>query len=178
MLGSLASNYGVEAVARLLANLSATDSMAVLQHVIPDPLAQADLDWRDFIAWRLELESALIAARAEEAWLRLYETSDDSVRRAAYARFNRNAPAPAYKVADQYLWTNEAGNPQLRASVASAGRKPRAGEIHLVQFGKWRMEAGKLNRRYRLAERTRQVINCGLLEITCAAKPPPRGKTP
>jgi len=117
LLGSLASNFGVEAVARLLANLSATDSMAVLQHVIPHPLAQADLDWRDFIAWRLELESALIAARAEEAWLRLYDTSDDSVRRAAYARFNRNEPAPAYKVVDQYLWTSEAGNPQLRASV-------------------------------------------------------------
>ena len=117
LLGSLASNYGVEAIGRLLANLSATDSMAVLQHVIPDPLAQADLDWRDFVAWRLELESELIAARAEEAWLRLYDTSDAGARRAAYARFNRDAPAPAYKVVDQYLWTIEAGDPQLRASV-------------------------------------------------------------
>lgn len=115
--GSLAGNYGVESVARLLANLSPTDSMAVVQHVIPAPLAQANLDWRDFIAWRLELESELFAARAEEAWLGLYDTSDAGVRRAAYARFNRNAPAPAYKVVDQYLWTSEDGNPQLRASV-------------------------------------------------------------
>ena len=117
LLGSLAGNYGAEGVARLVANLSATDSMAALQHVIPDPLAQADLDWRDFIAWRLALESELIAARAEEAWLQLYDTSDDSVRRAAYARFNRNAPPQAYKVVDSFIGTSDAGDPQLRASM-------------------------------------------------------------
>ena len=129
LLGSLASNYGVEAVARLLTNLSATDSMAVLQHVIPDPLAQADLDWRNFIAWRLELESELIAARAEEEWLRLYDTSDDSIRRAAYERFNRNAPPRAYKVVDQYIWTSEAGDPQLRASVEVSDASLQQGEF-------------------------------------------------
>lgn len=119
LLDSLAGNYGVEAVAQLLASLSATDSMAILQGVIPDSLAQADLDWRDFIEWRLKLESELIAARAEEEWLRLYDTSEASGRRAAYARFNENAPPQAYRVVDHYIWASDAGNPQLRASVAS-----------------------------------------------------------
>ena len=117
LMGSLASGYGAEAVAQLLANLSATDSMAILQGVIPDSLAQADLDWSDFIEWRLELESELIATRAEEAWLRLYDTSDAGVRRAAYSRFNRNAPPRVYQVVDHYILTSDAGDPQLRASV-------------------------------------------------------------
>ena len=131
LLGSLAENYGAEAVARLLANLSATDSMAVLQGVISDPLAQADLDWRDFIEWRLELESKLIAARAEEAWLRLYDTSDDSVRRAAYARFNQNAPPQAYKVIDQRISSSDAGIPQLRV-ITEAGAASQAQEELLL----------------------------------------------
>ena len=98
LLGSLAGNYGAQAVAQLLASLSATDSMAILQRVIPAPLAQADLDWSDFIKWRLELESELIAARAEDEWLRLYDTSDADVRRAAYERdIVRNPPS-------QRLW--------------------------------------------------------------------------
>lgn len=118
LLGSLAGNYGAQAVSQLLTSLSATDSMAILQRVIPDPLAQADLDWRDFIEWRLDLESELIAARAEEEWLRLYDTSDASARRAAYARFNENAQPQAYKVVDQTIWTSDAGDPQLRASVS------------------------------------------------------------
>ena len=117
LLGSLAGNYGAEAVAALLKSLGATDSMAILQQVIAAPLAQANLDWRDFIEWRLELESELMAARAEEEWLRLYDTSEESVRRAAYARFNQNAPPQAYKVRDQFLWTSDAGSPQLRVSI-------------------------------------------------------------
>lgn len=119
LLGSLAEKYGASAVARLVANLGATDSMAILQRVIPDPLAQADLDWRDFIAWRLDLESELVAARAEEAWLRLYDTSDANVRRAAYERFNRNAPPQLHRVIDQHIWMTDAGDPQLRVSVAA-----------------------------------------------------------
>ena len=131
LLGSLAQNYGAEAVARLLANLSATDSMSVLQGVIAGPLAQADLDWRDFIEWRLELESELIAARAEEAWLRLYDTSDESARRAAYARFNQNAPPQAYKVIDQRISSSDAGIPQLRV-ITEAGAASQAQEELLL----------------------------------------------
>ena len=117
LLGSLADNYGAKTVAQLVANLGATDNMAILQRVITDPLAEADLDWRDFIGWRLDLEAQLIAARAEDEWLRLYDTSDASVRRAAYARFDQNAPAQTHLVVDQYLGTSNAGDPMLRASV-------------------------------------------------------------
>jgi len=140
LLGSLAENYGAEAVARLLANLSATDSMSVLQGVITGPLAQADLDWRDFIEWRLELESELIAARAEEAWLRLYDTSDDSVRRAAYTRFNQNAPPQAYKVIDQRISSSEAGDPHLRVRAVVNGANQVQEESLLFNLvnGEWK----------------------------------------
>ena len=117
LMGSLTDHYGAAAVAQLLTNLSATDSMATLQRVIPNPLEQANLDWGDFIEWRLELESELTAARAEAEWLRLYHTTDDKVRRAAYDRFNQNEPPQAFKVVDQLLWKSDAGYPQLRVSV-------------------------------------------------------------
>ena len=117
LMGSLAHNYGADAIARLLDSLGTTDSMAILQRVIPDPLAQADLHWRDFIEWRIKLESELIGARAEEQWLRLYDTSDEGARRAAYARFNQSVAEPVYRVVDQFVWTGDAGHPQLRVSV-------------------------------------------------------------
>ena len=117
LLGSLAGNYGAKTVAQLVANLGATDSMAIMQRVISDSLAEADLDWRDFIGWRLDLEAQLIATRAEDEWLRLYDTSDASVRRAAYARFDQNAPAQTHRVVDQYLGASNAGDPTLRVSV-------------------------------------------------------------
>ena len=134
LIGSLADNYGAEAVAQLLANLGATDSMAILQQVTPDPLEAASLDWRDLIGWRLALESKLIGTRAEEEWLRLYDTSDESVRRAAYQRYNQNAPPQAYKVLDQFMWTSDAGNPQLRVTVETGDRTQPQEEIILFNL--------------------------------------------
>ena len=131
LMGSLAANYGAEAVAHLLAILGATDSMSIVQQVISDPLDQAELDWRDFIEWRLGIESELIAARAEEEWLRLYDTSDTGVRRAAYERFNRNEPPLVYQVVDQFIGAGDAGNPQLRVSV-QAGEDSR--QVEIVRF--------------------------------------------
>ncbi len=140
LMGTLANNYGADAVAQLLDSLGATDSMAILQRMIPDPLAQADLNWRDFIEWRLELEAELIAARAEEQWLRLYDTSGEGARRAAYARFNQSAPEPAYQVIDQFLWTSDAGRPQLRVSVKAGEAGQPQEEIVLFNLvnGVWK----------------------------------------
>ena len=91
--------------------------MAVLRQVIPESLDQAGLDWRDFIEWRLGVESELIAARAEQEWLSLYDTAADDVRRIAYERFNLNASPRAYRVIDQYIGASGSGIPQLRVTV-------------------------------------------------------------
>lgn len=117
LIGSLAQNYGMEAVAHLLSGLSPTDDMSIVQRFIPDPISGAELEWRDFIEWRLRTEDELITARAEQAWLKLYDTSDESVRIAAYERFNRNAAARPPSVVDHVIWWSDDGLPQLRITA-------------------------------------------------------------
>ena len=72
----------------LLAQMTETSDMSLLQEVINQPFESADLDWSDFLAWRLALEQSLIREGRENEWLSLYDTSVESARLAAYARFN------------------------------------------------------------------------------------------
>ncbi len=134
LVRSLVVKYGVDKVAQLLSSLSATDSMAILRKVIPDPIEQAGLDWHDFIEWRLGLEAELIAAQAENEWLQLYDTSQESVRVAAYKRFNQNAPVRPQRVVDQLVWTTDQGTPQLRVTVEVGEESPLAEEIMLFNL--------------------------------------------
>ena len=106
--------------------------MSRLQQIIPDPLELADLDWRDFIAWRLRIEAELINARAENEWLQLYDTSEESVRITAYERFSQNAPTMANTVIDQLVWTNEEAMPQLRVTIQVS--EDNDAEVEIVLF--------------------------------------------
>lgn len=117
LMRSLAENFGNDKIAQVLSLLTETSDMSLVQHVSDRPLAEANLDWRDFIEWRLETEADLIAARAQNEWLSLYDTSDEGVRTVAYERFNFNAPAQAQIVIDQLIWTRPDGSPQLRLTV-------------------------------------------------------------
>ncbi|MCY3782127.1 MAG: hypothetical protein OXG78_17570 [Chloroflexi bacterium] len=119
LIQSLAQNYGVESVARLLSILSSTDDMSIVREVLPVAIEEADLDWRGFIEWRLQTEAELIAARAEDAWLPLYDTSNETVRMVAYQRFNQNLPSQRFMVVDQVIWTTEEGDPQLKVTAES-----------------------------------------------------------
>ena len=118
---SLAENYGDDKVAQLLTQLSATSDMSILEAVLAQPLEGADLDWRDFIEWRLALENELINARRQNEWLSLYDTSDENVRLVAYDRYSRSEAAPDYRVIDQLIWSRPDGWPQLRATVQARG---------------------------------------------------------
>ena len=117
LMRSLADTYGDDKIAQVLSLLTETSDMSLVQHVSDRPLAEANLDWRDFIEWRLETEADLSAARAQNEWLSLYDTSDEGVRLVAYERFNLNAPAQAQIVIDQLIWTRPDGSPQLRLTV-------------------------------------------------------------
>ena len=134
LMRSVVEQYGTDTVAQLLSSLSATESMAILQRVIPDPFAQAGLDWHDFIEWRLGIEADLIAARAENEWLQLYDTSRESARFVAYQRFNQNAPAQLQRVVDQLVWTNDQGSPQLRVTVKVGEERKLEEEIILFNL--------------------------------------------
>lgn len=114
---SMAENYGDAKVAQLLTQLSATSDMSALEAVLGQSIDGAELDWAEFIEWRLTLEDELISARRQNEWLSLYDTTDESARLAAYDRYSRNEAAKAYRVIDQLIWSKPDGSPQLRATV-------------------------------------------------------------
>ncbi len=136
LMHSLAQNYGEQAVVDLLSALNAPADMSILQEALPVAIETAGLDWRDFIAWRLNAEAELITARAENEWLRLYDTSEENVRLAAYQRFNDNAPLRAQRVVDQAIWTTDGGVTQLRVTVEYESGSETAVEIILFNLVK------------------------------------------
>ncbi len=140
LMRSLADNYGADKVARLLAQMTDGSDISLLQEVINQPFESADLDWRDFVEWRLALEQSLIRAGRENDWLKLYDTSLESARLAAYDRFNAGAKEQIYRVIDLLLWSNPAGAPQLRATVRVNGNGGVVDEIVLFNLvsGVWK----------------------------------------
>jgi len=134
LMQSLAENYGDDRVARLLTQLSATSDMSILEAVLDQSPEDADLDWRDFIEWRLTLENELFSARRQNEWLRLYDTSDENVRLAAYERYTRSEGAPDYRVIDQLIWSKPDGGSQLRVMVRARGADSVADEVILFNL--------------------------------------------
>ena len=120
LIRSLAVNYGAATVAELVPRLEVTADMSSLDAVVPGSIAEADLDWRDFIAWRLSREDELIAIRAEANWLALVDTRSEQARLFAYERFNASAEPRAYLVRNQVIWRHENGEAQLRATFELA----------------------------------------------------------
>ena len=117
LMESIANQYGVDKIGQLVSLFTPTSDMTIVQQVVPAPIGQANLDWRDLITWRLVTENDLIARRLEGEWLTLYDTSDESVRVAAYNRFNSNLPSEQQVAIEQQMQTGANGQPQLRVVV-------------------------------------------------------------
>lgn len=120
LMNSLAQSYGDEALGRLLQAMQ-PDSRASLINTIAgtDSLEQADLDWRDFLTWRLALEDELIARRDEGNFLTLFDTRDTTIRNTAYNRFNTGEQAGQRTVVSVTPETGADGAFQLRTVVES-----------------------------------------------------------
>lgn len=140
LMRSLADNYGEDKIAQLLSQLSAASGLEVVEAVIGVPLASANLDWRDFVEWRLALEAELIEAGRQNDCISLYDTADESARLAAYERCGGGATRQNYRVIDQLVWTAPAGAPQLRATVRLSGDASALEEIVLFNLagGGWK----------------------------------------
>ncbi|MCA0453470.1 MAG: hypothetical protein LCI00_05805 [Chloroflexi bacterium] len=90
IVGSLATNYGAEAVGQLVHAMAPDSNLSLLTQVTGKPVEQAGLDWRDYLTWRLELEDELLQKRDEASYLALYDTRDEAARNLAYQRFSMN----------------------------------------------------------------------------------------
>lgn len=121
LIDSLARNYGDEAVGRLLQTMPPDASASVINLVTGTASLQAaNLDWRDFLTWRLALEDELIARGDESSFLALYDTREGDVRAAAYNRFNAGEQAGQRTVTTITPETGPDGAFQLRATVETA----------------------------------------------------------
>lgn len=126
LISSLSQNYGDPAVGALLNALEPEGDAGVLNRAAgTTSLAQANLDWRDFLTWRLALEDELIQRGDEADFLALYDTRDEAARALAYARYNSGPGGVSRVVVSVTPETAEDGSYQMRAlaEVSDTGQQ-------------------------------------------------------
>ena len=115
LMMSLAQNYGDASIGRLLQTMQPDSDVRVLNQVTgTTSLEQGNLDWRDFLTWRLAVEDQLIERHDEGNFLALY---DEAVQNAAYERFIAAQTGERRVVVSAPLEIGADGSPQLRAVV-------------------------------------------------------------
>jgi hypothetical protein len=117
LITSLDNNYGLNAIPVLLTTLQASSTMDILNTVTGTSIADPNLDWRDFILWRLNTEDELIRARHELAWTQLYDFSDPNLRPVAQSRYNNSFVADERTILEVNRVTAPDGPAQLVARV-------------------------------------------------------------
>jgi hypothetical protein len=141
IISSLAKNYGAPAVGRLLQALRPDSDVSVFNTVTGvSALNQTNLDWRDFLTWRLVTERELIKRRDENNFLLLYDTRDDGVRNLAAQRFSELQTDSQPVVVSSRVETRVDGVPIIRA-LAQTGSKDSPVQQELIfrlSDGIWR----------------------------------------
>lgn len=140
LISSLAQNYGDAAVGRLLQAMQSQSSVQILNAVTGvGSLEQANLDWRDYLTWRLATERELISRRDEANYLALYDTRDERVRELAYQRFAATPLDLQKVVVSAPVEMSADGVPQIRA-VVQVGEDTASREEILFQLadGVWK----------------------------------------
>ena len=118
LIESVAMNYGTDAIAQLLVIMQPTSDMGILAAAIGQPsLADATLDWRDFLEWRLNTETNLIQIQDEANWQNLYDFRDGGVQQIALGRYNAGTVGQLARVMGITQTIASDGTPQLQVSV-------------------------------------------------------------
>jgi hypothetical protein len=118
VVSSLASQYGDASVGRLVQAMQPTSDARILAEAAGmASLDITNLDWRDFLTWRLRAEDSLIAQRDQANFLALYDTRDQAVNDTAVARFNSAAPPENRVVTAVVPQVGIDGSAELSATV-------------------------------------------------------------
>ena len=121
LIESMAINYDKNSIGQMLTIMQPTSNMSVLATTIGNPsLAATNLDWRDFLEWRLNTETNLIQIRDEANWRTLYDFRDSGVEQIAYGRFNAGTSAQTAQVMEITQATAGDGTAQLQVRVQFA----------------------------------------------------------
>lgn len=115
IVDSLAQHYGQAAVGQLVRTMQPGSDVHILSEVTGGgTLDQLNLDWRDYLTWRVVLEDQLIRQRDQDNFWRLYDTRDEQVLSLMSTRF-ASLPGEENKVvvsAVQEIGADD--SPQLR----------------------------------------------------------------
>ncbi|NJL56112.1 hypothetical protein HC928_13730 [bacterium] len=115
LIDSLTATYGQAAAGDLLAVLQPDSNVDVLTAVTGTTLDAANLDWRDFLTWRLALENDLIARQDWDNYSWLYKFQDPGVLETATDRYQLG-PMPRCARRDRHT-ARRPINGQQRASA-------------------------------------------------------------
>ncbi|MEM6527846.1 MAG: hypothetical protein AAF653_06100 [Chloroflexota bacterium] len=131
-MSSYVTRYGEEALGSAVQSL---DTSASLQNFASAAgvasIAQLEVDWRDYLMWRLNLEEELRRQGNEALFVSLYDTRDPLVTDLAFSRFQQPVLDVTYDVASVQLDTGVDGLPILRA-LARGGEAEQIVEYRLV----------------------------------------------
>jgi hypothetical protein len=112
LMTSIAAQYGQGKIGQLLSGLRSNSDLTFLGTVLGVDLATANLDWRDFLNWRLALEAEAVQNGDQVTYLRLY---DPALQQTAIDRYN--AYVPATTVGMVTAQTSPNGTAQLVATT-------------------------------------------------------------
>lgn len=135
LIESLSANYGTNAIGQLLTRIQPNSDISLLSTITGVPsLVDANLDWRDFIEWRLNTEANLIQIGDESNWQTLYDFSDLSVRDIAYGRYNTNTAVQSLHILSMVQAITGDGTPQLQVRVQISDTAGQREEIILFNL--------------------------------------------
>lgn len=139
LVASLASNYGIETVGQILREVGAQGSISLISQVTGAPLDQSNIDWRDYLTWRLNLENELILRQDSENFMALYDTQDNTVRDTAISRFSQVGEGNYLVLLVQSTSPTPSGLPQLLTTVqvSGAGDVPQEDVVFRLVNNQW-----------------------------------------
>lgn len=117
LIDSFANAYGDAQVGQLVAAMQPDSSLSILSQQTGATLDAINVDWRDYLTWRLRLETDLIEARNQNEFITLYDTREQSILDAAYTRFNGGIAPNGWVVNTVTRETDSNGLPILRATA-------------------------------------------------------------
>ncbi|MBZ0296492.1 MAG: hypothetical protein K8L99_28280 [Anaerolineae bacterium] len=136
LISSLAQNDGEQAVGDLLKLLQPDSNVSIFTAVTgAATLEQANLDWRDFLTWRLVLEQELIARGDEAGFIALYDPAIQGIAIDRYRTGTSNVQPVVVSVRPE---TGDDGVFQLRAVVEMGDQAQQEAVIFRLIDGTWR----------------------------------------
>jgi hypothetical protein len=118
VLQSVTAQYGDAALGQVLRALQPDSTISILALGLNGAgLSAVGLDWRDFVAWRLQVERVLIERRDEAGFLALYDGYDSNALAVAAQRFRDGVSGAEFKVLSTTVAPDALGVPILNATL-------------------------------------------------------------